>query len=360
VYALFWELHVVLLIFYVLIALGFSFLCSIAEAVILSVSPAYISVLEKQNKRSGQLLVEQTQDINRPLAAILTLNTIAHTMGAAGAGAQATAVFGEAYLGIISAVLTLLILVFSEIIPKTLGATYWRGLAPITAYFLKYLTIALYPFVVMSQKMTKHMTGEGQMRGLSRHEFHAIAEMSAQEGQLAEHEHQFLQSLLSLHDLQVKDAMTHRTKLFSIPEDMTVEHFFNQHSDIHYSRIPVYEQDDAEKITGFVLRSDLLVAQAKGNGDSHVSIYRKSMVTLLNTMPLSATFDHFLSRQVHILLVVDEYGGLEGLLTLEDLLERLLGIDIIDETDNSAGMQRFARLLQARKKRTWLTRNRRS
>ena len=128
-----------LLILYVFIALGFSFLCSIAEAVILSVSPAYISVLEKEQKPSGILLAALTKDINKSLAAILTLNTIAHTMGAAGAGAQAASVFGDAYLGVISAVLTLLILVFSEIIPKTLGATYWRALAPVTAYFLKYL-----------------------------------------------------------------------------------------------------------------------------------------------------------------------------------------------------------------------------
>jgi len=347
---------VTLLIIYVFIALGFSFLCSIAEAVILSVSPAYISVLEKENKPSGKLLASLSKDINKPLAAILTLNTIAHTMGAAGAGAQAASVFGDAYLGLISAVLTLLILVFSEIIPKTLGATYWRGLAPITAYFLKYLVLVLYPFVVMSQKLTSRMTGESPLRGLSRHEFHAIAELSAQEGQLAEHEHRFLQSLLSLHDLKVKDAMTHRTKVFSIPENMTVAEFFKDHADINYSRIPVFEKDNSEHVNGFVLRADLLVAQARGNGDAPVSTYRKSMVTLLSSMPLSATFDHFLSRQIHMLLVVDEYGGLEGLLTLEDLLERLLGIDIVDETDNSVGMKRFARLLANRRKQNWLSR----
>ena len=340
-----------LLLIYIFIALGFSFLCSIAEAVILSVSPAYISVLEKENKPSGALLSKLSKDINKPLSAILTLNTIAHTMGAAGAGAQAAVVFGDAYLGLISAVLTLLILVFSEIIPKTLGATYWRGLAPITAYFLKYLVLILYPFVVMSQKLTSGMTEENPLRGLSRHEFHAIAELSAQEGQLAEQEYKFMQSLLSLHSLHVKDAMTHRTAVFSVSENMTVGEFFAEHSDIHYSRIPVYEQDNSEHVNGFVLRSDLLVAHARGNDETPIATYRKSMVTLLSSMPLSATFDHFLTRRVHMLLVVDEYGGLEGVLTLEDLLERLLGVDIVDETDNSAGMRRFARLLAKRKKK---------
>ena len=165
-----------LLIVYVFIALGFSFLCSIAEAVILSVSSAYISVLEKEGKASGALLREQTDNINTPLSAILTLNTIAHTMGAAGAGAQAAAVFGDAYLGIISAILTLLILIFSEIIPKTLGATYWRALAPVTAYFLKYLSIVLMPFVKMSELMTKGFKEDSPLRGLSRSELHAMAE----------------------------------------------------------------------------------------------------------------------------------------------------------------------------------------
>ncbi len=324
-----------LLIVYVFIALGFSFLCSIAEAVILSVSSAYISVLEKEGKASGALLREQTDNINTPLSAILTLNTIAHTMGAAGAGAQAAAVFGDAYLGIISAILTLLILIFSEIIPKTLGATYWRALAPVTAYFLKYLSIVLMPFVKMSELMTKGFKEDSPLRGLSR--------------SLANHEAAFLQSLLSLHELKVKDAITHRTALFKVSESMTVEGFFHKHANIEFSRIPVFEDSDSENITGFVMRSDLLVAQARGNTDKPLSEYAKDMVTVLNTMPLSVTFEHFINKHVHMLLVVDEYGGLEGVLTLEDLLERLLGVDIVDEKDTTVSMRRLAKMMMKRK-----------
>lgn len=340
-----------LLIVYVFIALGFSFLCSIAEAVILSVSSAYISVLEKEERPSGSLLRSLTENINKPLSAILSLNTIAHTMGAAGAGAQAAVVFGEAYLGVISAVLTLLILIFSEIIPKTVGATYWRALAPATAYFLKYLTVAMYPFVVMSEKLTKGFKEDSPLRGLSRNELQAMAELSGQEGQLAQQEAALMQSLLSMHELKVKDAMTHRTAMFSVSEELTVEAFFNQHAKIEYSRIPIYEEDDSENIAGFVMRSDLLVAQAKGEGDNPLKNYAISMVTVLNTMPLPSIFDQFLQKRIHILLVVDEYGGLEGIVTLEDLLENLLGIDIIDEKDTTVSMRRFANMMAKRRQR---------
>lgn len=343
-----------LLIVYVLCALGFSFLCSIAEAVILSVSSAFISVLEKEKRPSGKVLRKLTDDINNPLSAILTLNTIAHTMGAAGAGAQAAAVFGEAYLGVISAVLTLLILVFSEIIPKTLGATYWRALAPPTAYFLKYLTLFLKPFVKMSALLTRGFKDDSPLRGLSRTEMHAMAELSGQEGQLANHEAAFLQSLLSLHELTVKDALTHRTALFSVSESMSVEAFFHKHAHIEYSRIPIYEDDDSENITGYVMRSDLLVAQARGNTDKPLSEYAKDLVTVLASMPLSSTFDHFLDKQVHMLLVVDEYGGLEGILTLEDMLERLLGVDIVDEKDTTVSMRRLAKMMSRRRERMML------
>jgi CBS domain containing-hemolysin-like protein len=340
-----------LLLIYIFIALFFSFLCSVAEAVILSVSQAYISLMEKEKKPSGKLLNQLTTDINRPLSAILTLNTFAHTMGAAGAGAQAAAVFGDAYLGLISAVLTLLILVFSEIIPKTLGATYWKALAPSTAYFLKYLIFALYPFVKMSQKLTSGFTEDTPLKGLSRNELLAMAELSGKEGQLAQQEAMFLQNLLSLHERQIKDAMTHRTVVFSLPETMTVAEFVDQHSEIAFSRVPVYEDNESENITGYIMRTEILLASAKGESDKPLSDYTKPLVTLLGDMSLSMTFDHFLNSRVHMLLVVDEYGGLEGILTLEDLLESLLGIEIVDEQDTTVSMKRLAKIMWKRREK---------
>ncbi len=347
----------VLLFIYVFIALGFSFVCSVAEAVILSVSQAYISLLEKDGKPAGALLNKLTTDINKPLSAILTLNTIAHTMGAAGAGAQAASVFGDAYLGVISAVLTLLILVFSEIIPKTLGATYWKSLAPITAYFLKYLILVLYPFVQMSQKLTSGFTEESPLKGLSRSELLAMAELSESEGQLATQEANFLQNLLTLHERKIKDAMTHRTVVFSVSEDITVNEFVEEYSNKPFSRIPIYEDNESENITGFVMKSEILLASAQGQGDRLLKEFMKSMVTLLGDMPLATTFDHFLNSRVHILLVVDEYGGLEGIVTLEDLLECLLGVEIVDELDTTVSMKRLAKVMWKRREKRLMQNN---
>jgi CBS domain containing-hemolysin-like protein len=338
-----------LLIFYVFIALGFSFICSVAEAVILSVSQAYISLLEKDGEPAGALLNKLTSDINKPLSSILTLNTFAHTMGAAGAGAQAAAVFGDAYLGLISAVLTLLILVFSEIIPKTLGATYWRQLAPMTAHFLKYLIVVLYPFVKMSEILTSGFKEDSPFKGLSRSELLAMAELSGQEGQLAKQESRFLKSLLQLHDLTVKDAMTHRTVVFSAPETMTISEFMEQKLPNEFSRVPVYEQDHQEKISGFVLKTDILMAKVNGDGDKKLSEISSSLPAILSNMPLSSTFDQFLESRIHMMLVVDEYGGLEGLLTLEDLLESLLGVEIVDESDTNDNMKQLAEMMWRRR-----------
>lgn len=343
-----------LLILYVSIALGFSFLCSVAEAVILSVSSAYISLMEREGKPTGKLLRELSTDINKPLSAILTLNTIAHTMGAAGAGAQAARVFGDTYLGVISAVLTLLILVFSEIIPKTLGATYWRQLAPATAFFLKYLILALYPFVKMSEKLTSGFKEDSPLRGLSRSEMLAMAEISAQEGQLETQEMNFLQSMLNLNQRKIKDAMTHRTVVFSLSENMTVETYFHKHDSNEFSRIPIYELDEPEHITGFVMKYDLLLAQARGNGDKPLSAYKKEMIVMLPSMPLAAAFDKLQSSRSNMMLVVDEYGGLEGILTMEDVIESLLGIDIVDENDRAISMQKMAKNLGKRREKAKL------
>lgn len=337
-----------LLIIYILIALGFSFLCSIAEAVILSVTSAHIAMLNKEGKAAGKRLLQLKGDINKPLAAILTLNTIAHTVGAAGAGAQAVKVFGSAYVGIASAILTLLILIFSEIIPKTLGAHYWRQLAPITATLLKGLVWVLYPFVKLSELLTRGLTHGPTLTGFSRQEFVAMAEVSVKEGQLKQLESTILKNLLRLRKTPIATAMTPRTVVFSLPEDLTVADFFRQHGQKRFSRIPIYAENQ-DQVSGFVLRSDLLLAQARGNGDNPLKTYLRTLPALLDRMSLSQAFDEFLRLRAHIMLVVDEYGGLKGLLTLEDLLETLLGLEIVDEGDNTVDMQQLARRLWKRR-----------
>jgi CBS domain containing-hemolysin-like protein len=334
----------ILLVTYVLVALVFSFLCSIAEAVILSVTPAYIAVLEKDGKPAGRLLREQADSINKPLAAILTLNTIAHTVGAAGAGAQAAVVFGSAYVGVASGVLTLLILIFSEIIPKTLGATYWRQLAPLVAYGLRALVWLLYPFVKLSQAFMRHGAEGPRLSGFSRREFAAMAELSANEGQLGQEEAEMLQSLLYLKSTQVADAMTPRTVVFSTPQEMTVGAFFDRHAGVRFSRIPVYGKDK-DDVTGFVLRRDLLVALARGQTARPLQDFRRDIEVLTERMTLSHALHEFLRVRAQIMLVVDEYGGVDGILTMEDIVETLLGLEIVDEGDKADDMQDVARRL---------------
>jgi len=335
-----------LLVIYVLIALGFSFLCSIAEAVILSVTRPYISLLEREGHRSGRVLRRLKEDINAPLAAILTLNTVAHTVGAAGAGAQAAAVFGSHYLGIASAILTLLILVFSEIIPKTLGAVYWRQLAPATAYVLRYLVLLLKPFVWLSEWLTRGLAHGPTLTGFSREEFAVMAEIGEAEGQLERHESSILHNLFfTLRDHTVREVMTPRTVVFSLSEAMSVGDAYEQVEKSRFSRIPVYEQDDPDLVVGFVLKQDLLQAYARGVRDDTLRSLRRDLLMLPETAAIYQVFHKMLARRVQITAVVDEYGSLEGVVTLEDILETLLGEEIVDEADKTPDRQALAKRL---------------
>ena len=333
-----------LLIVYILVALVFSFLCSIAEAVLLSVSSAYVALLEKRGHRTGQLLRRLKADISQPLAAILTLNTIAHTIGAAGAGAQVTAVFGNAYLGIGSAILTLLILIFSEIIPKTIGAHHWRRLAPATAYGLRVLVWVLYPFVKLSELLTGSMTGGPRLSGFSRQEFTAMAELSSKEGQLAPREAEILRNLLRLRETGIRGAMTPRPVVFSQPRGLTVDGFFAAHDQVRFSRIPLYG-NDPDELDGFVLRADLLLARATGEGATPLAHFERPLPVLPESLSLAKAFNEILRARAQIVQVVDEYGVLAGILTLEDIIETLLGLEIVDEGDQAADMQELARRL---------------
>lgn len=331
-----------LLVLYITIALLFSFLCSIAEAVLLSISTAHIALLEKEGNKAGALLNKFKSDINKPLAAILTLNTIAHTVGAVGAGAQAAIIFGNQWVGLISAVLTLAILIFSEIIPKTLGATYWRALAGVTAHGLKFLVWVLYPFVLLSELLTKGLSHNKELEGFSREEFAAMAELGEQEGQLEARESRMLKNMFLLNRADVTSAMTPRPVVFSLPESLTVSEYFDNHYDSRFSRIPVYNGDQ-EHFTGFVLKDDLLLAQARNNSGNTLLTYRRELPALSDTTSLSDAFEQVLHKRAHIMMIVDEYGGMEGIITMEDIFETLLGLEIMDESDKVADMQQHAK-----------------
>jgi CBS domain containing-hemolysin-like protein len=333
-----------LLLFYILIALCFSFLCSIFEAVILSTSNSYIAVLDQKGKPAGKILGKLKANINRPLSAILILNTIAHTLGAVGAGAQAAIVFGNKYVGVTAVILTILILVLSEIIPKTIGTHYWRQLAPVTAYSLRLLIWLLYPLVLISEKMTARLVKGESFKGVHRGELLAMAELSSREGQLTRQESVILKNLLQFRETYISFAMTPISVVFKLPENMTVAEYYQKHKNSRFSRIPVYSGNE-EMIEGFVLRNDLLLAQARGDTDSMLLLYKRPLLTVLDSMTLFQAFDTCIQHRTHIMLVVNEYGGTAGVLTLEDLIETLLGLEIIDESDKTVNMQELARRL---------------
>ncbi|QOL25129.1 HlyC/CorC family transporter [Thalassotalea sp. LPB0316] len=333
-----------LLILYIVLAIGVSFLCSVLEAVLLSVNTAYITTLVNDDRPSGHLYKKWKDNVSQPLSAILTLNTIAHTIGAAGAGAQAAAVFGNAYLGVFSAILTLLILVFSEIIPKTIGAHYWRQLAPASAYILKYMVWALYPLIKMAEYLTSFFNNGENLSGFSREEFSAMVQVSSEEGQLEEQESQLLQNLLLVRTLKVKDAMTPRTVMFTLSETLLVEEYFHKYDKVFFSRIPVY-RGDSDNIIGYVFRSDLLMAQARENGKQPLANYVRSIRAVPDKLPLNQVMDKLVEERSHIMLVVSEYGTVQGIITLEDVIETLLGFEIVDEKDRDVDMQKLARKL---------------
>jgi len=332
-----------LLFIFVFFAVGFSFLCSIAEAVLLSVPTSFVVNAEQEGESYGPVLRELKDDINSPLAVILTLNTIAHTIGAAGAGAQVVAVFGNVYFGVFSVVLTFIILIFSEIIPKALGAHYWRKLAPITAHSLRILIRVLHPFVLLSNKLTQQFSSESTLQGFSRQEFRAMATLGEQEGQLDKHESIVLKNLFRLREIPVRSVMTPRSVVFSLQEDKLIADALSKNQRKMFSRIPLFS--DPQEITGFVLRDDLLVAQTEGHTNVPIKNYRRELNAVMDASSLLQAFEAFIATKVHIMLVVDEYGDTQGIITLEDILESLLGLEIVDELDTIADMQVLARRL---------------
>ncbi|WP_218827522.1 CNNM domain-containing protein [Rubricoccus marinus] len=328
-----------LLILYIALAIGVSFLCSVLEAVLLSVSPAYIGNLSATKPKAAERLKGLKADVERPLAAILSLNTVAHTIGAAGAGAEAAAYFGNEAIGIFSAVLTLGILVLSEIIPKTLGAVYWRGLAPLVSRVLPWLIWITIPLVWLSQGITK-LIARGEKEGsVSREEIAALAQIGHEEGVFDKSESRILASLLRFNELKARDVMTPRTVTVAFDESTPLATVAEQKT---FSRLPLYT-GSMDNVTGYVLRDEVLAAVAGGEGEVPASSLRRDVLSVAHDLPLPQVFEQLLDRQEHLAVVVGEYGGTAGVVTVEDVIETLLDVEIVDEVDTDHDMQAAAR-----------------
>lgn len=337
---------VALLVAFLLLALVFSFLCSMWEAVLLSVTPSYARLKKREGGRTGRLLAHMKREIDRPLIAILTLNTIAHTVGAIGVGEQAALIWAETNPLItrlvVPAGMTLAILILSEIIPKTLGANYWRELAPFTVRSLRVLILILYPVVVVSQRITAAFKRDGGRSMMSRRDLLALAELGAEEGVVGSGESRLIANLLEFRDIRAGDIATPRTVVHAAPEEQTLADYHREHPEVRFSRVPLFAEADREHVTGFVLRNEVLAALVAGDGDRPLSSLKREIMVLNDRFKLTRVFERLIADTEHIALVVDEFDGVVGILTLEDVIETLLGLEIVDESDLTVNMRTLA------------------
>ena len=332
-----------LLIIYVLLALVFSFLCSVAESVLLSITPSYIEGQKERRPKFAARLKQLRQDnVDRSLAAILTLNTIAHTVGAIGAGSKATVVFGNAWFGLFSAVMTLLILFLSEIVPKTLGTVYWSKLVGPISYFVNTLIVVLYPLVSISERLTKSISHGKDIHIFSREEFIAMAQVGVETGHIRDKESRLIRNIFRFESLKVVDIMTPRAVISALPEDMKIIDALKQITQTPFSRIPLYAMH-IDDITGFVLKDDVLINAAQKQNDKKLNALKREILFFPESVSLIVLLERFLKDRQHIAIVVDEHGGTDGLVTLEDLIETLMGMEIMDETDDVEDMRYLAR-----------------
>jgi CBS domain containing-hemolysin-like protein len=332
-----------MLLFYVFMALFFSFMCSVSEATLLSITPSYIAGLKDTNpKKAAQLQRLKVDNIDQSLAAILTVNTIANTLGAIGAGSKVTAVFGSAWFGVFSGVMTLLILFLAEIIPKTLGATYWRQLAGFTTSYVNALIKIMYPLILVSEKLTKLISSGKKLHDFSRDEFVAMAGVGREQGLINERESKIIRNLFLFKSVEASTVMTPRIVVSALQGDQSVDEALNDPAKVHFSRLPIYG-DSLDSVSGFVLREDLLVAKNQGQGHKPLTDFRRDITAVMSSTPLSRLMETLLEQRQHIALVVGEYGETKGLVTLEDVVETLLGIEILDEGDKVDDMQKLAR-----------------
>ena len=331
-----------LLFIYLLGAMSISFLCSVLEATLMSTPISYITMREDEGYKAATKFKKFKQESSRPIAAILSLNTIANTIGAAGVGAQATAVFGSKWFGLVSVITTILILVFSEIIPKTIGTTRWKSLMGFATRVISVLIVIMYPLVILVEGLTKLVTPKDQESAVSREEVSAMANVAEEEGDLEEDENAIIQNLINMDEIDAADAMTPRVVCATAPESMTMRAFYKDKKYLHHSRIPVYEKDD-EYITGYILRMDALQLLAEDKFDKTLGSIKREIASFRENTPLDQIWDQMLSKDEQIAIIIDEYGSFQGILTLEDVIETLLGSEIVDEKDTVRDMQQFAK-----------------
>jgi len=336
-----------LLILFAAVAITVSFLCSLWEAVLLSVTPSYAQIQFQEGTRVGRRLQRFKENIDRPLAAILTLNTIAHTAGAVGVGEQAAVLWSDAPPLITSLLvpvaMTLAILVFSELVPKTLGANFWRELTPFTVASLVLVIRLLYPLVWLSQFITRKLKTDKTRSVFSRADFAVMAKIGASQGVFRSEESEMISHLLRFDSVAARDLMTPRTVVQMASEQQSIREFYDANRLLRFSRIPLCRERPPDDVTGYLLKDELLTAIIQGRGAEPLASLKRDIIVIHAHFPIPRLFNRFLQQHEQIALVVDEFGGTAGIVTLEDVIETLLGTEIIDEQDGTVDMQRLAR-----------------
>ena len=336
------EGDMTLLVFYITLALGVSFLCSILEAVVLSTPQTYVNILQNEGKKTADMWAHlKGDDSVRPLTAILTLNTIAHTMGAAGVGSQVQQIWGVEVLTAASAILTLAVLFLSEIIPKTLGAAYWKRLSTPSAYLLTWFTKSMF-WLIGPIQFIKSVLPKSKNAMVTRDDVAAMADLGETEGTLDETEEAIIHNLLELRNVMVEDEMTPRTVVAAFDMNKTIKQVLDENTILRFSRIPVFEES-IDSVRGLVIRSEILMAASRDEWDVKLKDIMKPILKLELGSTIDQALDVFLSNRQQFALVRDEFGGTSGILTMEDVMENLLGKEIVDELDPVEDMRELAR-----------------
>lgn len=331
-----------LLLLFLFGAMSISFLCSLLESTLMSTPLSYITMREDEGYQTATRFKRYKTENARPIAAILSLNTIANTIGAAGVGAQVTNTFGDAWFGVVSAVTTILILVFSEIIPKTIGTSNWKKLMGFTTATIRILIILMYPLVVLIELLTKLISHPDEEAAVSREEVAAMADVGEDEGVIDEDENKIIQNVIKLDNVKAYDVMTPRVVAAIAPETMTLKEFYQEDAFSHFSRIPVYAESP-EFITGYILRSEALEDLAEDKFNETLGSIKRTIPYFRDDQSISDIWESLLKHKEQIALIIDEYGCFQGILTLEDIIETIFGLEIIDESDAVTDMQQYAR-----------------
>jgi len=330
-----------LLFIYLAIAIGVSFICSILEAVLLSITPSFVEHHSNQHVKSGQALTRVKDRLDESISSILILNTFAHTMGAAGVGSQALQVFGAEWETLIAVLLTLAILYFSEIIPKTIGAIFWQRLAVPAAYTIIWLVRLVYPLVWFSTVITR-LFSKKKSNEISREEILAFAALGYKGGTLASQETEYLTNVLRMRDVKTSQILTPRSVIHVLDQSMTVGQALENENSRRFSRIPIYENTH-DNITGLVSNRELFIAEREGKANGLLKDYAKPVYRVSENLPVQQLLDLFIKKREHLFLVEDQFGQTEGIVTLEDAIETMLGREIVDETDTVEDMQALAK-----------------